>query len=209
MEQQRLRFTSQQLIDRIKPRLYSTEHQSDRIKNLVTVPIAGDLVLSWYADVSDLVSAGQGETACAPISVSLAENLGLSLDDLLRLGQEHTRGTYKMQSMQDAMGCLLGLPDEKDSIPMYILCNHSLQFGAAAVLDAEVQSRLTEMWPDGFYLLPSSIHEMLAVSKTAADPAELVEKVRQINSDCTVLQPQDILSNHVFAFEEGRIVVAA
>ena len=213
MEQQQERLTSQQLIDRIKPRLYSTVHQADRIKNLMKKPVAGDICICWYSDLTDIISPGKDETASAPITVSLAESLHLTVDDLLRLGQEHAQGTYRVQSMHDIMGSLIGIPDEyetgSDSTPMYVIGSRSLQFGAAAILDKGIQEQLHKLYPEGYFCIPASIHEWICVPKNSADLSSLVAMVQEINGNDAVIQPQDVLSNHVYTLIEGQITFAA
>ena len=87
---------------------------------------------------------------------------------------------------------------------MTVLTNRLGRFGAGAVLCEGIQEQLDAIYPEGSYLLPSSIHEWIAVGKDN-DPKWLQQMVKDINR--TVLCPQDILSDNVYTLEGGVLKV--
>ena len=103
------------------------------------------------------------------------------------------------------MSEILGFADTSTS-QMYVVSKADGMFGASAVLDNAVQSQLQDIFPEGFYILPSSVHEVLAVSADTASPDELAFMVRSINRD--QVAEVDRLSDHVFTVDCGRLAVA-
>ena len=82
---------------------------------------------------------------------------------------------------------------------MYVLGNRKKLFGAAVILYDGVLEKLAEMLGSSFFLLPSSIHEMIAVPDNGAPKAEeLGEMVCEINA--TQVDPEDVLTDSVYYF---------
>ena len=63
-------------------------------------------------------------------------------------------------------------------IPMMAVTNHSTNLGAASIFCERIQKRLEDIFPDGFYLIPSSIHEFLAIDKEVTTPHHARGKLR-------------------------------
>lgn len=201
-------LSPEQIKDRIMPRIFSSVHQAERIRNLITVPLAADLVLCFYADVSDLLQPGEDISAYIPVDSDLAHTLGLSVEDLITLGKAHASSTYRVQSMSEVMSDLFGMPEGigASAPPMYVVGCRDIKYGAAAVLDAGVRAKLDKCCPEGYFLLPSSVHEMLAIPKQSADPDILVQMVTEINREGDVVTPDEVLSDHVYTVEAGMLV---
>lgn len=86
-------------------------------------------------------------------------------------------------------------------IPMMAVTNHSTNLGAASIFCKCIQKRLEDIFPDGFYLIPSSIHEFLAVDKKISTPESLKEMISDINRD--KVDVEDRLSDAAYCFENG------
>ncbi len=86
------------------------------------------------------------------------------------------------------------------------LTNVRQQFGASVILYPGVLSRLADTWKDDLMILPSSIHEMLALPASDMANQNPDSMIREIND--TVLLPEDILSDHCYLYRRssGRLV---
>jgi hypothetical protein len=136
----------------------------------------------------------------------------ITLDDLENASRQNTRNVYSIRSLQNVMEALceasLSPPETEDAIPMLVLTNKSSFYGAAAILDPEIQRQLSERFKTA-HIIFSSVHEALAVPSSAASPDDLVSMVRQINGDESIIKHEDILSDHIFSLVSGRLVVSA
>ena len=207
-------FTRDDIATRIKPRLLSSEYQADRLESLVKQHIAADLWLTWIADMTGLLPQGripEGSAAVAPVTYSFAERFRLSIQDLLHLGYDNTHGCYSARPMGDilSMLCDASLPADDAPAQMYVLTNSDAQFGAAAVLDPDIQQQMKSHFGSKFYLLPSSTHEFICVpaSGESSQAHELARMVHAINHDPAVMQPSDVLSDHIFCIENDSLAV--
>lgn len=118
-----------------------------------------------------------------------------SIEDLLRevlLGDE----AVNLLEQRDENGNrrVVELP-ENDRIPLYCLSNESKNQGASLILNGEVLKAVGEVMGEDFYVLPSSVHEMMILPSTAPiQPWEMQKLVQEINesqvADVEVLSDQ-------------------
>ena len=92
---------------------------------------------------------------------------------------------------------------------LFVLTNNQKLNGAAALLDEKMMEQIAERVGNDFYILPSSVHEVLIVPKEAGmDFKDLEAMVQEVNA--TQVAPQDKLSDHVYQYDiETREVFRA
>lgn len=89
---------------------------------------------------------------------------------------------------------------------LYVLSNQSKVKGAAVLSYPGVLEKVDQLFPEGFYILPSSVHELLVIPKSLEiSPRELGEMVRAINR--SEVAKEDQLSDRVYEYdrEAGKI----
>ena len=82
---------------------------------------------------------------------------------------------------------------------MYVISNESKVNGAAAIFYEEVLSNLADRIGSDLFILPSSIHECIAVSTNSFTAEGLAEMVVDVNA--TQVAPEERLSDHVYHFD--------
>lgn len=90
------------------------------------------------------------------------------------------------------------LPEEMPGNEMYVISNEAKIGGAGAIFYSEALSELADKLGTDLYILPSSIHEVIAIPVNSLAPKELEEMVGEVNE--TQLMPEEILSNHVYRY---------
>lgn len=89
--------------------------------------------------------------------------------------------------------------EEPLSTPMYVLSNTHRGNGASCILYENVLNEFSQKINDSFYVLPSSIHEVILVPAGCARRAEeLQEMVEEIN--VTQVEEEEVLSNSVYFY---------
>ena len=89
---------------------------------------------------------------------------------------------------------------------VYVLTNDSNMFGASVLIQTDVLRELHRSIGD-YYILPSSKHEVLAVSKQLAPPVdELRAMVQTINE--SEVRIEDRLSNNVYLYDGKTLSMA-
>lgn len=119
---------------------------------------------------------------------------------------EATRTILKRQGMPDEMigECISNLPDNV----MFVISNSIGVNGAASMLYEEELQSLAERVGSDLYILPSSLHEVIAVSSHLGKLEQLAEMVHEVNM--TAVDLEDRLSNQVYYFDKelGRLSIA-
>ena len=183
----------------VRARLLSSEFHD--LKNVVKERIAGDIYRTYFLAIPD-----PDGTASWTIDVPLLEQWpSVTIEDLSKASSENEAGTMTVMKMSEVLQAYLDTPPWDDSPAMYVVTRKGSYCGASAVLDAGVQHKLSEIFPLGCYILPSSIHECLAVSSDM-DPNMLAHMVHDINR--SEVAEQDRLSDHVFRLENSTLAVA-
>ena len=113
-----------------------------------------------------------------------------------------------MNDLMKEMAKNNGFPDEiakmmvsdiPEQMQMYIISNKSRVNGAATMFYDGVLSSMSDKLGTDLYVLPSSVHEVIAISTQAGEPDDLQEMVQEINN--TEVAPEERLSDSVYKFD--------
>lgn len=189
--------------NKIHERLLSSEWHAQQLNHMVKVGVSADIWRTWYVDLGDLL----GSHSITAVTYALMQEWGVTMDDIESASRENDTGKYTIRNLGAIISDMIGAPaPDEDGIAMYVISNVDNRYGAAGTLDAGIQRKLSEIFPDGYYILPSSVHECIAVSSEMA-PDELVSMVRTINR--SEVAEQERLSDHVFRIENGKLAAVA
>lgn len=145
---------------------------------------------------------------------NLAKKLGMDEEQLFKAAVENTRRILPpvVKSMNDVLREMFtkdGMPPEMaeamfGEIPqdrmMWVISNDRGVNGAISMLYEDQLHKLAEKLETDLYILPSSVHEVIAVSTDMGDPYELAQMVSEINMDQVDLDER--LSNQVYHYDK-------
>lgn len=142
----------------------------------------------------------------------MAEAYGITIEEIEEAAQKNTynAGFEKIsmaQIMAQMTGCDMGLSEEDN--PMYVISNRNRQNGAGAMLFTQLFEDLAEKFDSDIYILPSSIHEIIAIPAMAGMEEQYMrDMVREVNS--TQVAKEERLSNSIYRFdrEAKRVSIA-
>ncbi len=95
-----------------------------------------------------------------------------------------------------------------DHMPLLVLTNKRKYFGASCILYHGLLEKFSERLGQGFYILPSSIHEVILLPENyVKHPDRLMKMVSEVNE--TQLDPEDVLTDSVYYYERktGRMSI--
>ena len=132
----------------------------------------------------------------------------LTSEEVIEIAKRNTfsNDNFRLTTMKEVMAELTGVevaPDIENMVDnsMSIISTKNKTHGAIAMLDKKFMASVSEKFGSDLYILPSSIHEVIVIPKTPTIyPQDLEDMVRDVNSNESVLSPQDFLSNHVYEF---------
>lgn len=158
------------------------------------LPVAEDLIA-----VPQIMGPNGGHIAVANKD---AAEMQMTPEEVLQLAKENTVSNTRVESMDNMLGISPGEIGQK----MVVLTNRQSYYGAGTILNdkamADVKREL-----GNFMILPSSVHEVIAVrlpeDGAGAGPEKYREMVRSINR--FELSPGDVLSDNIYRFDGKKI----
>lgn len=175
-----------------------------------------DLAIVYYYVVDIDEDLGRGTIT---LRLEHLSHWGVSESELFEAAKANAESEgYAATSMLDILQELCGMNSDSCSCndlsmsdePMYVITNHSKFYGATALIFAkECFKTLAEKMNSNLYILPSSQHELIAVSDEIADPQILKEMVCDVNN--SHVDEKDRLSYCVYKYnrQADTIDVAA
>lgn len=107
---------------------------------------------------------------------------------------------YSFQTMNAVVEELTGMPVYEEDDVLYVLTNCIRSFGAATMLYKDRLRRIGEYLRENYYILPSSIHEVIIVPESVAPFRGVLNRmVEEINE--TQLEEEEILSDHAYYYD--------
>ena len=89
---------------------------------------------------------------------------------------------------------------EERHIPMYVLTNNKRYYGAASLVYPNMLEKIGNILQEDFYILPSSVHEVIFVGKTdCVDSFTLNEMIEEVNR--TQVDEEEWLSDHTYLYQ--------
>lgn len=197
--------------EKIVPRVVNKEGNAERLKGMPYTEM-GDLAVTYHVDLG---GSDNGNMSIA-VSNEMLDKYGVSVSELhdqaCKNMEEISPANFK--TMIDTLAELM-IPGYEDMTPdeqaearsdfdmpdpgMYVLSNDSKAFGAVAILDSETMDTIRNDVGD-FYILPSSVHEVLIVPKREGiELSDLEAMVKEVNA--TQVAPNEVLSDHVYEYD--------
>lgn len=155
------------------------------------------IICTWVTQIGDTIST-------ANITNNLLEAMEISEDKLFELAKENTKRILQpvVMSMDEVIkkqfGIDMDLLSEEPSM-MYVLSNEKGHFGATTVLFADEVDKVAQRAGEDLYLIPSSIHEFLAIPQSVMNLDKIMSMVYDINMES--LELGERLSNEVYRYD--------
>lgn len=189
--------------------VYKLIHAEENAELLKTIPymLYLDLAVVFYIllDVSD------SGTATILITNEMMKKWKLQKEVLCAVAHQNTKKLLqpKFQTMRSVVAELLGgekTAGEEDF--MYVLTNEIRSFGAACILYDKVLEDIGNQLGENYYVLPSSVHEVIVVPESKSpNRMDLEEMIEEIND--TQVEEEEILSYRAYYFsrKENRLIL--
>lgn len=182
--------------------LVNTEQNHDL---LLKVPHRQFLDLSII--YRSVLSVDERGVQSAIITNELAQKTGWIEEELYEAAMENTRRIMRptVQNLLQYLSEQMGIPEDAlgEVAPMYFISNESKVHGAASILDQTILDTLEKTLGGAFYVLPSSIHEMIVVPDVGdSNSDELRQMVKDVNA--TEVSPEEKLSDSVYRYDPEK-----
>lgn len=197
--------------DRIVFKMVNKEKNKELLKMIPYIEFQ-DLVLIFYV----LLEIHQGGTATMLVTNAMQEKWKMSEKELYELAQKNEKRILPavFSPMQQVIAELLNPCEEKEmnllkkeseemQDYMYVLTNEIRSFGAATLAYEHMLEMIAEKLDNSFYILPSSIHEVIIVpADSKLEMEELNETILEINE--SQVDPEEVLCDHAYYYDRDR-----
>ncbi|MBR1742205.1 MAG: hypothetical protein IJ733_10140 [Lachnospiraceae bacterium] len=214
MKRLELDMTYEKCRERIMFRLISYEKNEEELKTMPHIRYL-DMAMVFFV----LVYQSDEKIGSFQVTNHLMELWGVKKESLMKLAEENARRCFplKIHNMHQMVMDILSKRELDEEVLQYfqkeivedvneipVILSNSLGINGAAVLKYEdTLHTVSDMFQGNFYVLPSSIHEVLALpcSDRIGDK-ELREIVCEVNRDCVT--EDEYLSDHVYFYDAEK-----
>lgn len=183
--------------------VYKLIHAKKNETLLTTMPYIAylDFAIVFYI----LFDVDDSGTATIPITHELIQLWDVSLDEVQQSAFYNAPALLPayFKPMQIVIDELMGTNySEQESFEdlMFVLTNSLRSFGAACILYDGVLDKISEEIGENFYILPSSIHEMIIIPESNSPSREhLNEMITEVNQ--TQVDEEEVLSECVYYYD--------
>lgn len=141
------------------------------------------------------------------VTNAIAEQWKVPKTELFDTALENTQRSNKVKfcSIDEIIHEMLAgeNAEVQEVTPMHVLSNERGEYGATVVLYPDVLGQVRKQLGDDYYILPSSLHELIILPKKDCnmDVKELKSMVRDINQ--RKVMPEEVLGNEVYEFRSN------
>lgn len=221
VDEKNINVPSDELLSRIGDKDYILENvyinllnnidNAERLADIPSISVDGMNDISGIFRV--MVSNDENGRASYVLNNKHIALLGMSVDDLKEVALANTERMYQptVRSLNDIL-IEMGMPDfmlpPENESPMYFIGGTNKDVGGAvSILFKDNLAKLSDKLDSDLILIPSSIHEFLAVPDSLnMSVAEISDMVQEIN--CTEVAVEDRLSNNVYKFSKKDMSIS-
>ena len=158
------------------------------VVNGICRPVA-DLYLVPYIHITD------DDSAAVRVTAELIDSWGVTVDEVFDQAKANQE-TLRPVSIKN-LATVLGI---REKLPIYIVTTKSKVSGASAILYSGVADRVRELIGGDFYIIPSSVHEVLVLPKSEInDVSGLIDLVVRVNQE--EVAEDDRLSDSIYTYD--------
>lgn len=127
----------------------------------------------------------------------------VSTDEIFARALLQAKDDIVAENMVQMIAGMMGNNATETSMPGYesiVVTNRTKVYGAVAIYDKEMLSKIAEKYDSNLVILPSSIHECIICVDNDPDLNVYSDMVRSVNQ--IEVRPEERLSDHAYLFDK-------
>lgn len=192
-------------------RLINRERNSGLLEDIPHVDFL-DMAVTFHS----LVSQNERGSTTILIHNTHLKLWDVTVEKLYQAAEENTQELepYEIMAMEEVLrkimeeecpessGCDEHMTGFKDNVPMYVLSNKSRVGGAACILYPDLARDFAESVNSSFYIIPSSVHEVLLLPAENHDEGQMISSIiEEVNN--TEVSSEEILSYSLYYYDKA------
>ncbi len=208
-------FTSRGVIDllehpdpsQITMRVVSREQNAELLKTVPHRDIHGDL--------SIIASYKVSEDASTRISNDLAARMGYTATEVIDHAVKNANSEqHVVKSMRDMLAESMGVSSDQaeemfgtDDHTMLVVTNENKFYGAGDIfVNKNLREQVAEKIGGDYYIIPSSVHEVICVSVDTMSPEQAATMIQEVNAN--EVQPEEVLGSHPYHVDAQTLKIS-
>ena len=195
-------FTKDYIMTNVFPRLRPQENDYEIGERRLAYRNYLDLLVTYYVPISEM---DEPIFQSYQLTIDHLRSYDISEDMIHRKSIVNLERVYTIHEMTRILENFTDVSDIKECL-MYVISNSKNLFGAASVMNPKILDYISDILGEPFILLPSSIHEMIAIPcGIMTNLQEVKDMVREVND--TQVEEKDRLSYSVYYYSHGTIAI--
>lgn len=191
------------ILNNVQIKLINAMNNREYLEGLVHRPFE-DLSAVFYCNID------KEQQMSFKITKSMSKSFEFKPQELWKHAYENTKKNmqFKCQTMGEILSNITGENEytEIDGMDqMYVFTGEKGINGASVMLYPEMFEKLSKELDSDLYILPSSMHEVIAIKSNNIDAESLADMVIDVNE--TELQDEEKLSNQVYEYKKGSLKI--
>lgn len=181
-------------LSKVKPMLICRERNEELLAELPHIEYL-NMEIIYYIDLS---------VGTAKVQNALLDRFKITISDLHEHAMRNLYADYKVEKLFEIVKNANPEVPEDFDFDGYVISNSNRIYGAAQVLNSKALSEVAKKIGKEFYIIPSSVHEMICIPKTEDDDEDtLIEMIKMTNA--TEVSEKDFLSNSLYRYNDGIV----
>lgn len=179
----------------LRARLYNKSTEADVYRSAASRGFKG-LIIVPYVELPETIN---GERGSVKVRKEHIDKWGVSEKEVIDAALKNSAEEVQIRDMFGMIREMAGIesPQLADSEMPLVVTNKSTMYGASAILG--LISTFKEKYKNGFFVLPSSIHEVLVIPNNGDSSIEMFNAmVHDVNT--TTVLPEEVLADNAFFF---------
>ena len=181
---------------KLRARLYNQKTKTDLYKSARPYGFDDLIIIPYLVDVIPTVDG----MASIRVKQDLFEMWEITEDELFDIAMENSKADIERHTMADMLSQIMDAPLEElpfgeIGLPMYVITNKSKMYGAIGIL-SELDF-FKRRFPNGFSVIPSSVHEVIVVESGMEGLSEMIGSV-----NAEAVREEEQLGEHAYYFGE-------
>lgn len=175
-----------------------------------------DIVWGNYLDLAIIpivcVDGDKTSLSTFKINKSLALAWNVEEEEIIEVAIENNFRINKTtcRDMYEVISGMLNIPGEGfeeneavNTFPMKVLTNEKGINGASTILDKAALNNLYLCWEKPYYILPSSVHELICMPVDDREADDIQNLVKEVNSKH--VSAEEVLSDNVYMYDGNEV----
>lgn len=153
-----------------------------------TVIVNKQLAKMWKKSEDEIITAATNNVHKYPATIETMGNVAK---------EAAARGMNELGNESELIDALERITPPSEL--MYVVSNKLRTFGASAITYESVINQLEEILEGSFYIIPSSIHEVLVIKENPERKESFVQSIREVNQE--ILEPREVLCGNIIKYD--------